>query len=166
VITLRKVSVTDGDKEQAFLLSFPLEENGFSRPGKGFDIENPSGFQDYIKRRIEFENGINIPEDRVPETMFWILYDGQLAGIGKARHYLNDQLRIKGGHIGIGIHSDFRGKSVGTEAMRLLIEYVKSLGQDKVLITNRADNIGSRRITEKNGGILEKIENGRSYYWA
>ena len=46
-------------------------------------------------------------------------------------------------------------------ALKLGLEKAKEIGlKDKVLITCDDDNIGSYKIIEKNGGILEnKIEN-------
>lgn len=34
-----------------------------------------------------------------------------------------------------------------------------------ILITCYENNKGSRRAIEKNGGRLEKIENGKCFYW-
>ncbi len=165
MITTRKVSQSDGETERKFLLQFPEEENGFERPGKGFDLNTTDGFVAFIEDRLNQEKGVGLKEGYVPQTTFWILLDGQLAGIGKVRHYLTDALRKHGGHIGLAIAPEFRGKSIGTEALRLLIEYAHSLGEDKILVTNHADNWASRKISEKNGGVLEKVEDGTSFYW-
>ena len=165
MITLRKISPTDAEPERQFLLSFPPEENGFERPGDDVDLANLENFKTFIQQKLEREQGINLPADRVPDTMFWILKDNQLAGVGKVRHYLNDTLRAHGGHIGIGIHPNFRSQHVGSAALPLLIDYAKSLGEEKILITNDATNLPSRRITEKAGGVLDRIENNASFYW-
>ena len=164
-ITIREISKTDGKIEQQFLSSFPETENGFERPGKGFDLSTQAGFVKFIQNRIDLKDGAGLKDGYVPQTTFWILSDNQLAGIAKARHYLNDTLMQHGGHIGLAISSNFRGQNVGTEALELLINYVRSLGQDKILITNNETNLASRKISEKNGGKLWKIENGTSYYW-
>lgn len=163
--TIRKVSKLDGEKEREFLLLFPEEENGFERPGRGFDLSTWSGFTNFIDNRIDQENGIGLKEGYVPQTTFWVLYDGRLAGIGKVRHYLNENLRNHGGHIGLAIAPEFRGKGIGTEGLRLLIEYARTLGQNKILVANNKDNWASRRAAEKNGGELEKIEGNTSFYW-
>lgn len=165
MITIRKISSTDGEAERKFLLQFPEEENGFERPGKGEDLNATSGFTEFIQDRLNQENGIGLKDGYVPQTTFWILSDGQLAGIGKVRHSLNDNLRKHGGHIGLAIAPEFRGRGIGTEGLRLLVEYARSLGQDKILVTNNKDNWASRRAAEKNGGVLEKVDGDSSYYW-
>ena len=66
-----------------------------------------------------------------------------------------------GGNIGYGIHPKYWKQGYGTMALKLGLEKAKEIGlKDKVLITCDDDNIGSCKIIEKNGGILEnKIEN-------
>lgn len=164
-VTLRKISLNDGEKERKFLLSFPAEENGFHRPGQMFNLETEELWKVFLQTEVDRENGKNLPKDYVPSTLFWILADGELAGIGKVRHCLSEALRKEGGHIGIGIAREFRGKGVGKAALAQLVDYTKSLGEEEVLVTNHADNIASRKMTEACGGKLEKVENGRSFYW-
>jgi Predicted acetyltransferase len=165
MVSLRKFSLVDGEAEREFLLSFPVKENGFGRPGDDLDLNVEENFTKLIKDHLDRENGINLKKDYVPQTTFWILSDGELAGIGKVRHYLNDVLRKESSSIGMGLAPQFRGRGVGTEALKLLIEFARSWGQDKILLTNDEDNWASRKIVEKNGGILEKVENGTSFYW-
>lgn len=165
VISIRKVSQNDGEKEREFLLSFPEEENGFERPGKGFDLNSYDGFAKFVMAKLCEAKGMNLKDGYVPQTTFWILLDGRLAGVGKVRHYLNDNLRKHGGHIGLTIAPEFRGKGIGTDALKLLVEYAHSLGQDKILLTNNKDNWASRRAVEKNGGVLEKVDGDSSFYW-
>ena len=44
--------------------------------------------------------------------------------------------------------------------MKLALEKAKELGIDKVLITCDDDNIGSQKVIENNGGLLEnKVQN-------
>jgi predicted acetyltransferase len=39
------------------------------------------------------------------------------------------------------------------------------LGLTSLLITCAEGNIGSRRVAEANGGVLERIVNGQARYW-
>jgi predicted acetyltransferase len=39
------------------------------------------------------------------------------------------------------------------------------LGLANLLLTCDHDNIGSRRVIETNGGILERIADGQARYW-
>lgn len=77
------------------------------------------------------------------------------------RHALTDSLEKIGGHIGYGIRYSMWNKGYGTVMLKEALIYAKEeLGLKKVLITCNDDNIGSYRVIEKNGGILQdKIMN-------
>ena len=99
----------------------------------------------------------------VPETLLWLIRrddDGGETFIGRGgmRHELNDDLRRLGGHIGYAIRPSERRRGHGTEFLRLMLPMALELGINPVLITCDADNIGSRRIIERNGGVLEDEE--------
>ena len=74
---------------------------------------------------------------------------------------LTDNLLRYGGNIGYGINPIYWNKGYGKEILRLGLLKAKDLIlEDKVLMTCDDDNIGSYKIIEDNGGILEnKIEN-------
>jgi len=172
-ITLRKLKLTDGDKERRFLQSFPHVENGFHNPAHEEDLADKESFKKWLKKKVDESNGIT-REGHVPQTIYWVESEGKIVGVGKVRHYLNDDLRHNGGgHIGLGgIAKENRGKGIGTEALRLLIEEARKLGEKDLLITPSENNFGSRRITEKNGGVLEKIiddprypDKRLAFYW-
>jgi|GEM_PF-565470 len=157
-ITIRKLGLNDGEKERRYLLSFPHIENGFHNPAHDEDLVDEESFKKWLKEKEDESNGIT-SEGHVPQTIYWIERDGEIVGIGKMRHYLNDDLRNSGGgHIGIGgIAKENRGKGIGTEALGLLIRELQKLGEKEILLTINEENIGSRRIAEKNGGVLEKV---------
>ena len=60
-----------------------------------------------------------------------------------------------GGHIGYAVVPRERRKGYGTEMLRLGLEKAKKLGIKKALVTSDETNIGSKKIIEKNGGVLE-----------
>ena len=74
---------------------------------------------------------------------------------------LTDSLLRYGGHIGYGINPKYWKQGYGKELLRLGLEKYKDLiEEDKILITCDDDNIGSYKIIEANGGILDnKVEN-------
>ncbi|HZE87234.1 MAG TPA: hypothetical protein VE090_03425 [Methylomirabilota bacterium] len=63
------------------------------------------------------------------------------------------------------------GTTYGKEILKLALPQAKRLGITKVLITCDDTNIGSQKVIEANGGILENIvENGvenprKRRYW-
>jgi predicted acetyltransferase len=41
----------------------------------------------------------------------------------------------------------------------------RELGLSEILVTCAEDNLGSRRVIEANGGILDRIIDGEALYW-
>ena len=126
----------------------------------------------YLINSEEQSNGDELPEGWVPHTRFWyILNELRIIGSVDIRHYLTPNLRDLGGHIGYVIRPEERKKGYATSMLAEAIDEAFRLGIDKLLITAASDNIASRRVVEKNGGILdtERFSNlaGRmtAYYW-
>jgi predicted acetyltransferase len=71
------------------------------------------------------------------------------------RHELNEWLRTIGGHIGYDIRPSRRREGLGKRQLALGLAEARALGLERVLLTCDADNVGSRRIIEGNGGVLE-----------
>jgi len=62
-----------------------------------------------------------------------------------------------GGHIGFDVSPEHRRKGYATEILRqTLIEAAKH-GIARVLVTCNEENVYSRKVIEKNGGILENV---------
>ncbi len=91
----------------------------------------------------------------VPATMRWLVVGDRVVGRVSIRHRLNEALLLWGGHIGYAIHPEERRKGYGTAALRLALVETRRIGLRRVLVTCDVDNIGSRRIIERNGGVLE-----------
>lgn len=164
-IYLRELSAEDGEKELKFLREFPVEENGFQNPCREESLLSIENFKQWLIKIVNISKGIGLSEGHVPETIYWIIYNENVVGIGRLRHYLNNHLLQHGGNIGYGISSAYRGKGIGKKALSLLVEESKKYDQEKVLLTVDEGNIASRKIIEDNGGVLDRIENGCCYYW-
>jgi predicted acetyltransferase len=91
----------------------------------------------------------------VPSTLYWLQRDGRILGQASLRPRLNENLRLEGGNIGYNIRPTERQKGYGTLILKLMLDEARQLRLEKVLITCDADNLGSARIIEKNGGVLE-----------
>ena len=126
-------------------------------------------FDEYLKvlRQAETEPLAGM----VPASHFWLISaDQRYLGDVDVRHHLNESLRRFGGHIGYKIRPSERRKGYGTLICRLGIEQARRRQIGDILITCDDDNIGSWKIIEANGGILEdKIDNKRGVltrrYW-
>lgn len=98
----------------------------------------------------------------VPETVLWSVLNDTFIGRVSIRHWLQGNLINFGGHIGYEIRPSARRKGYGTQQLALALPVVAALGISRVLITCDDDNIGSIRIIEANGGVLDnKVDNGR-----
>ena len=70
-----------------------------------------------------------------------------------------------GGHIGYGINPKYWKQGYGTLLLRIgLLKAKEIIKEDKILVTCDDDNIGSAKVIENNGGVLEnKIINHDEY---
>ena len=119
-----------------------------------FDLAE-SDFEAFAQGLNERAEGKRLPEGYVPDSIFWLIDNGEFIGDVRIRHRLTDHLLQVGGHIGYYICAAKRRKGYGTQILRLALQKAKELGIDRVLITCDETNVASRRIIEKNGGVLE-----------
>lgn len=115
---------------------------------------DPSIFQDMIQFLLDSENGINLPENWVPDSTFWLVNDDKkVIGAVNIRHRLTDKLFNCGGHIGYGIRPSERRKGYATKLLSLSLEKAKELGIQKVLVVCDKSNIASEKTILNNGGV-------------
>ncbi|MCE5235258.1 MAG: GNAT family N-acetyltransferase [Clostridiaceae bacterium] len=111
---------------------------------------------DIFERINDYRFGVNLPLGYVSATYLWLVDDGNFIGEISIRHSLTDALLRYGGNIGYGVRFSEWNRGAGTKMLSLALAYAKKeLGLKKVLITCDDDNIGSARVIEKNGGVLE-----------
>ncbi len=100
--------------------------------------------------------GIGLPAGWVPHTRYWYILDNKrIIGSADIRHFLTPDLEDLGGHIGYVIKPGERNKGYATSLLAGIIPEAANLGIKKLLITAASDNIPSRKVIEKNGGILD-----------
>jgi predicted acetyltransferase len=130
-------------------------ENGFSgTPVAGGELS----LHEYVQVCIDMTDRTRLRPGYVQQTVFWALDDaGKAVGMVRMRHYLNDLLRERGGHIGYYVRRSQRGKGYGREMLRLALIELKKVGENRALLTVDMDNLSSIRVIESNGGILESV---------
>ena len=111
-------------------------------------------FAAYLEMVKNHRLGVDLPENWVPYTIFWLVDESEYIGSGCIRHALTDALRIIGGHIGYFIRPSRRRMGYGRLILKLLLAEAAGLGIANALVTCFADNIGSRKVIEANGGLL------------
>lgn len=113
--------------------------------------------------------GIDLPEGYVPAAFLLAEVAGEVVGRVSIRYELNDYLRRYGGHIGYAVAAQHRRKGYASEILRQSLDLLARRGLTRALITCHDKNIGSIRVIENNGGVLEnKITNGAQLsrrYW-
>lgn len=78
-------------KEYELTQKIPTEENGYKNPVYGVSYDD--FVTKIIPKWLDNEKGINLDENRVADTCYFLWVDDTPVGIFKLRHYLNDWLR-------------------------------------------------------------------------
>ena len=130
-----------------------IKEDELHRPHRISSFTQPSEvFQTSYNR----EHGIHLNPGRVRSTTLWLVEEDKFIGEVRIRHELVPLLLRHGGHIGYSIHHSEEAKGYGTKMLAMALEFCRTEMQfTRVLITCNDTNIGSIRVIEKNGGILE-----------
>ena len=112
-------------------------------------------FTAFVQRLRDYAHGMNLPDEWVPATTFWLVCGGRVLGTADLRHRLTEALKDVGGHVGYGIRPSERGKGYATLMLELVLVKAKQLGLGRVLVTCDKDNPASARVIQKNGGKLD-----------
>ncbi len=149
---VRELNIND---EAAFLRGFKYWE-GEDLSWYTFEFEFNDSFEKHLLRLEKNKLGIDLASNRVPSTMLYGFYEGEIIGRVSIRHELNEYLSTIGGHIGYSVAPKFRRKGLATKMLSEGLEYCKShLKLKEVLVTCDDDNVASIKTIEKNGGIFE-----------
>ena len=129
------------------------------------EMETAEGFARYVAWRLDssLEDSPRT-HGHVPCTFFWVVDDADpdtYLGTVSIRHRLTPFLLAIGGHVGYSVRPSARRRGVATRALRLLLPHAAALGIDPVLVTCDVDNVGSAKVIEANGGVLEDVCGGQ-----
>jgi predicted acetyltransferase len=100
-------------------------------------------------------DGVGVPPGFVPNSTFFLVEGGEVAGVSNLRHALTERLRREGGHIGYGIRPSARRRGLGTAILRLTLAEAARRGIERALLTCSSANAGSIAVIRANGGVLE-----------
>jgi predicted acetyltransferase len=123
-------------------------------------------FEGYL-RKVEADTETRLDQPKwVPQSEFWLEDEGTLMGVIRVRYWLTQGLESEGGHIGYAVRPSMRRKRYGTQLLALGLVEAKRRGINPVRVTVDANNVGSIKVIEGNGGRLDgsKTDPHRRYW--
>ena len=129
------------------------------------DLHSGEPWAAYVMRINGYGRGDSLPNGYVPMTYLLAVVDGEVVGRTSIRHAMNDFLLNLGGHIGYGVRPAYRRRGHATEILRQSLAITHTLGIEENLVTCDDDNVGSARVIERAGGVLEDVRDGKRRYW-
>lgn len=151
MLRIKKLNINDGIDVFEMLKDIESNENEFTNPVKDMNYEE---YKEWLTLMENWSKGNNLKQGYVPQTIFWLYEDEIPVGIGKIRHELTEDSRMFGGNIGYAISKKYRGKGYGNILLSKLIEEANKLNINEKILTVEKYNYPSKKIIEKNGGIL------------
>lgn len=147
----------------------------FGMDGTWIDLKEEQ-IPDFFKKYIKFIDNLSsietIPvKGWVEGEEYAICKDGKMIGRVNFRKALNKYLLLhSSGHIGYAIKHSERGNGYATTALKLMLDKVWEMGYGEVMISCNDRNFASRRVIEKNGGVLNRVnminpEEPEREYW-
>ena len=155
----------------AAMAEFAAEGRTADGSGIGSDLEEwtgrwqtDEGFAAYVAEKVAEREGV-VSEDWVLCTNLWWVDGEEYVGRMSIRHELNHWLREVGGHIGYDVRRSRRREGHATAMLAAALLVARDLGIEQALLTCDDDNLASRRVIERNGGVLEDERRGKLRYW-
>ncbi len=129
--------------------------------GFGFLFEPQLAWPEQLAGFERQARGIDLPADRVPADYLVAEVSApagaQIVGRVSIRHTLTPLLLELGGHVGYAVRPGLRCRGHATAMLTSSVHRLAELGVSQVLVTCDEDNIGSMRVIERCGGVLEDI---------
>jgi predicted acetyltransferase len=122
-------------------------------------------FGKYVQSLLDEEKGMNLRDGWVPCTHRWLVApNGTVAGVSRLRHRIDTPFLLEeAGDVGYEIAPSQRGNGYGHIALRVALDEAIRLGLSKVLLYTSEDNMASRKVIERAGGVLEAVS--YSEFW-
>jgi predicted acetyltransferase len=132
----------------------------------GASWASPDGFATYVQWLVDQAREESPrPEGYVPATHLWLMDGDEYLARIAIRHRLTDRLRQAGGHIGYDVRPSARRRGHATTMVREALGVARSLGITAALLTCDIDNLASRKVIERNGGVRQDQYEGKWRYW-
>lgn len=113
-------------------------------------------FSELIKKWEHHETVSVYEKNLVPATLYFLIDSSDyILGAIHFRHKLNDNLLLRGGHIGYGIRPSERKKGYATIMLSQLLNHLAKKGYITVMLSCDDSNRASISTIEKAGGVLQ-----------
>lgn len=120
-------------------------------------FDNLEDFAKCIQMLDDCECG-NLDKKFSSTTSYFVTDEnGRLIGAASLRHYLTAEGYKTWGHIGYGVRPSERRKGYATQILKMVLAEAKENKIQRVLLGCHSSNIGSAKVIESCGGILENI---------
>jgi|HubBroStandDraft_1064217.scaffolds.fasta_scaffold98252_3 predicted acetyltransferase len=129
-------------------------------------LADPGRFRVFVAGRLAAAaSGTPRGPYRVPETVLWYVEGDRFLGHLSIRHELNQWLFEQGGHIGYDVRPSARRRGHATAMLVLSLPIAHAMNIDPALVTCLSENVASRTVIERCGGVFEDMRYGRRRYW-
>jgi predicted acetyltransferase len=126
------------------------------------DDELPGYVDDLL---ADTREGTARPAGHVPSTHLWWVDGDRFLGRLHIRHRLTPFLREIGGQVGYHVIPPERRRGHASGMLRAALPVAAALGLECLLITCDADNLGSRKVIEAAGGLLQDQRAEKFRFW-
>lgn len=162
MLYLREMNLKDSRQEYEFFIKLPQEENGFVNPY--FNISYLEFVNTEIAKRIQDSKSMEIRNNHVPETYYFLWKDYDIIGLYKVRHFLTEELKNGSGHIGYAILPSERGKGYGTKGLAMVLEKARDIiTEDEFYLCCNQDNSCSLKVMLHNQAYIHHRDNPYIY---
>lgn len=109
--------------------------------------------------RLEFSQFAEHPYHKVPTLYFRMVSAASCEEAGSINLRIGSMAHIEryAGHIGYGVHEEYRGHRYAARSVMLLLPFARRLGLDPLWITCEPENRASRRSVELAGAQFIEI---------
>jgi predicted acetyltransferase len=160
MLELKRINESMGIKEYQMYQEIPKNEQGADNIAYGITFKE---FKKYLKDEYNKEFS-KLNNEKTPTISYICYKNGFPIGDISIRTKINDYWEKHSGNIFYKIRPTERNKGYGTIMLKLALNKCKEFGFKEILIQCNNKNISSKRIIEKNNGILLK-EDGYSFFY-